>query len=1028
MPTDEPTEDTPAGQLRRACAELEQGLRSGGACYAERWLEALPGLAADPELAVELVYAEFRARQELGRQLPPAEWAARFPQWRERLRRLFLLDGLFGQSTGEAATVDPATQAPRGNGDVVPNAAPGTLARYQLLERVGGGAMGVVYKAYQVPLRRVVALKMLQRGAAATAQDLARFKVEAEAVARLHHPHIVQIHEVGEHDGLPFLALEFCPGGDLRRKLNNKPLPPAEAAALLEPLARAVQHAHEHGIVHRDLKPGNVLLAEDGTPKVTDFGLAKLLDASASLTASGVAVGTPSYMAPEQARGQKEVGAAADVFALGAILYECLTGRPPFLGTTPMETMLQAAHADPVPPRRLQPAVPRDLETVCLKCLEKRPDKRYPSAFDLADDLRRLREGRPVRARRTGPAGRAWRWCRRNPGVAGLGAALLVVFLGGFGGVTYLWREAESNRRRADEKAAAADENLRVAIRAINGTLTAVGNDLADVPHAELVRREVLEKALKFFRDFLVQESTSPAVRFEAAQAYSRLAWLQISLWEYEGSEEHSRRAIELLAKLAAEFPDEFDYRLLQTKTQWRLGLSLMLQGRFEEAEEAYRAVIGQAGSLLAQFPDRAAEIQAILVDARVNLGHTLGKMKRPREAEDEIREAVRVQEEVLAAGPRDHGRQARLAFALGELAVFMLESDRLPDAEKASLDALKLYKKLAKEAPDRISFHQYLARVYSYLGEVYDRTDRIEAAISAFRECLAVHEKLANDYPGFPSYRKLVADTCQRLGKLLASTGKDGEAQEIIRKERTARAQPSPPALKVSPESFQQKPETAGDWLSRGYRYAELGRWQEAVADYSRALELEPHRAPFDWFQQAYLLLRARDVNGYRQLCRRLEAHVGADPEGDWLSILAHTCAAAPGALDDPERVVRLAQRNLEKCNANQLIWSPHILALAHYRAGQYPDAVREARRATQSYDGWRCRILNWQVLGLALVRQGKVEEGRQWLDKAEQAVDQEAKSIPEGSERFAPPGWAWRHWLACQLLRQEAAEALKN
>jgi hypothetical protein len=262
--------------------------------------------------------------------------------------------------------------------------------------------MGVVYKATQLSLGRTVALKMVLAGAHAGEQDVARFRVEAEAVARLQHPNIVQVFEVGQADGRPFFSLEFCPGGSLADRLGGAPLPPAEAARLVETLARAMHAAHQRGVVHRDLKPANVLLGADGAPKVTDFGLAKRLDDTSGRTQTGSILGTPSYMAPEQASGRKDIGPAADIYALGAILYELLTGRPPFRAATPLDTVLQVVADEPAPPRQLSSVVPRDLEAVCLKCLNKDPPRRYANAAALAADLGRFLEGEPVAAGQSG--------------------------------------------------------------------------------------------------------------------------------------------------------------------------------------------------------------------------------------------------------------------------------------------------------------------------------------------------------------------------------------------------------------------------------------------------------------------------------------------------------------------------------------------------------------------------------------------------------------------------------------------------
>jgi tRNA A-37 threonylcarbamoyl transferase component Bud32 len=316
---------------------------------------------------------------------------------------------------------------------------------YEVLGELGRGGMGVVYKARQVSLKRTVALKMVLASKHAGPEELARFRSEAEAVARLQHPNIVQIYEVGEEDGCPYFSLEFVGGGSLAQKLAGQRLPAGQAAPLVETVARAVHAAHQRGIIHRDLKPGNVLLTADGIPKITDFGLAKNVEleapgapppegaaapASRPHTQTGAIMGTPSYMAPEQAGGKtREVGPAADVYALGAILYELLTGRPPFQAGTPLDTLLLVVSEEPVPPRRLDPRAPPDLETICLKCLEKEPARRYATARDLADDLERFRAGEPIVARPLGPLGRLLRWAGRQPAFATTLIALVIFYL-----------------------------------------------------------------------------------------------------------------------------------------------------------------------------------------------------------------------------------------------------------------------------------------------------------------------------------------------------------------------------------------------------------------------------------------------------------------------------------------------------------------------------------------------------------------------------------------------------------------------
>ncbi len=332
---------------------------------------------------------------------------------------------------------------------------------YEVLGELGRGGMGVVYKARHLRLNRLVALKMILVGEHAGPEHRLRFLAEAEAVAALSHPGIVQVYEFGTHNGLPFFALELCPRGSLADRLDGTPQPSQKAAQLAEQLARAVQVAHEKGIIHRDLKPANVLLVEDDAPKVTDFGLAKRVEGDGGLTQTGAQLGTPSYMAPEQAEPRRgPITFATDVYGVGAILYECLTGRPPFNAETAWDTMVQVLCDEPVPVRRLQPKVSKDLETICLKCLHKEPLRRYASAADLAADLGRFRAGEPIRARPVGLPERAVKWARRRPAPAALLAVVLLATLVLIGGGA--WFTVKLDQKATAE--AVARENLAGAL------------------------------------------------------------------------------------------------------------------------------------------------------------------------------------------------------------------------------------------------------------------------------------------------------------------------------------------------------------------------------------------------------------------------------------------------------------------------------------------------------------------------------------------------------------------------------------
>ncbi len=416
------------------------------------------------------------------------------------------------------------------------------VSGYEVLEELGRGGMGVVYKARQKGLKRLVALKMILDSTLAGPGERERFRLEAESIAHLHHPNIVQIYEVGESDGRPFFSLEYVDGGTLKDHLAGIPLRPTEAAQLAETLARAVAYAHQQGIIHRDLKPANVLLASGvsndpgsitaasilaplASPKIADFGLAKQLGDDSGQTSIGAIMGTPSYMAPEQALGQTDaVGPLSDVYSLGAILYETLSGRPPFRAASILETLEQVRTREPVPPAQLQPGVPRDLDTICLKCLHKDPGKRYASALALADDLHRFLEGRPILARPLGPAARVIRWGRRNPAVASLLGVLVVVIVAGFSLVTWKWREAldlaerETEARGQEEKAkvqAHQDSNearRRSAVLLLERALTAA-------------RENEIQQALFWLTDGLAE-----AIKAEDAELEHALR-LQIGAW-----------------------------------------------------------------------------------------------------------------------------------------------------------------------------------------------------------------------------------------------------------------------------------------------------------------------------------------------------------------------------------------------------------------------------------------------------------------------------------------------------------------
>jgi serine/threonine-protein kinase len=423
MVLDRSVGDDPEQQLHRACAELRERLRAGENCRSEDFLNSHPSLSSNPSYALELIQTELDTRRELGETLDPLVWYERFPHWHEPIEAWFRKHGLLSDSLPlEPATVEQ-TPVTVGRPPSSPPALLGRFGRYNLIEQLPRGGMGVVYKALDTLLDRVVALKMIRRGERAGPGETERFAREARAAAQLHHPHIITLHDFGREEDQYYITMAFAPGGSLA---ENRPhfTDPREAAVLMEKIARAVHHLHSKGILHRDLKPGNIMLDEHGEPLVSDFGLAKFLDADAELTQEGVIVGTPAYMAPDLVAAQPG-GASirSDVWSLGVIFYELLTGKRPFVGSGVKEVSQNILLITPPRPRSLKAGLDPSLEMIVLTCLEKDPERRYASAEALVADLRHWLQGLPIQSRTQSRFQRTWQWLRRRPRLA-LGAGI----------------------------------------------------------------------------------------------------------------------------------------------------------------------------------------------------------------------------------------------------------------------------------------------------------------------------------------------------------------------------------------------------------------------------------------------------------------------------------------------------------------------------------------------------------------------------------------------------------------------------
>ncbi|MCI0682955.1 MAG: protein kinase [Gemmataceae bacterium] len=511
--------------------------QSGERIPAEAYLQWFPALLADDELTLDLVYHEFLLREQQGDEPKVDEYVLRFPKQAESLQLQVELHRAIDKdawSANDDHADDTAPLADRPHRStpegLLPDESPlPEIPGYDILDEIGRGGMGVIYKARRRLDDCLVALKMISSGEFASHDELARFRTEAQAIVQLQHPHIVQVYEVGAHRGLPWFALEYMDRGSLAGRIAGNPLPPREAAQLVEVLARAMQAAHERGIIHRDLKPANVLLATPtampangngpvtiettgllGVPKISDFGLAKRLDGDGGQTTSGAILGTPNYMAPEQAAGKtKHVGPAADIYSLGAILYEALTGQPPHKGATLLETLELVRIHEPTAPDALRPGLPGQLVAICLKALAKEPHRRYPTAAAMADDLRLFLGHGRVKARREVMIERGWRWCRRNPLLAGLsgGVAILLLVALAVLGIAALVRDERDKAIEAQKRAEDADQKTRAALSRLNSA------------QAEIEMRSHLAKAGFYRRSGQVGQRFKTLAELKAAMA-----------------------------------------------------------------------------------------------------------------------------------------------------------------------------------------------------------------------------------------------------------------------------------------------------------------------------------------------------------------------------------------------------------------------------------------------------------------------------------------------------------------------------
>ncbi len=864
-----------------------------------------PTLTPDGQRQLDHVISQCLAAIRAG--IPPDREAllARYPALADHLRTFFAAgvaqtpsdgpvapawpgDQESGPSPGEAATIGVGPAAAFeptisvGQSPACPGGLSGSATEakqfgdYLLLEPIARGGMGVVFKARQVSLNRIVALKMILAGQFASEADVQRFHAEAEAAANLDHPGIVPIHEVGQHAGQHYYCMGFVEGRSLARRVAEGPLPPREAAELTRKVAEAVAYAHAHGVIHRDLKPGNILLDMQGQPRVTDFGLAKRVEGHSELTATGQILGTPSYMPPEQAAGEADVGPLADVYSLGAVLYTLLVGRPPFQAATVVETLRQVLEREPVAPRQLNPGIDRDLETICLKCLQKEPTRRYGSAAALADDLHRYLGGEPIQARPVGRIERTWRWCLRNPVVALLVAAVFALLVVLSVGATI--KAINEAALRAE-----ADKNAQQALQVVKEFLTDVSEtEMFDEPKLQPMRITFLERALHFYETFAEQRKDDPDVQAELASTYFRVAEVYNVARRHDEMMSYFSKGLDAADQLRREHPGAAaSHQKLAGFWQGHRALhrSVERPTNMPEALATCHRFMELWGEFATEYPDTPG-FQSDL--AAMHL-HVAEWQQVPAEVFRGIETARAIWERLA----RDYPQVARYQsdWALAELVLTLHRDAGVTEAqrEKAARKAAELYEKLATTS--KAAFvREGLANCYYALGA------RSPPDAEAFEKARTLFDDLLAEFPGIPAYREGAAEVYQALGGLRQQTGRPQEAEQAYRRalelaiklaaehdsydwlfrtthlnlagllRANGRAQEADKLLHQIVALYERrvaaKPRAFRERVQLAKAHEQLGQLDKAILQYTKAIELDPKLC---WFErgQAHLGLR---------------------------------------------------------------------------------------------------------------------------------------------------------------------------
>lgn len=642
---------------------------------------------------------------------------------------------------------------------------------YQIIDTIAKGGMGIVYKARQRKLNRIVAIKMILAGQFADETDVERFYAEAAAAGALRHPNIVGIHEVGEVSGQHFFSMDYVDGDSLSALVRENPLVPTRAAEFVKTIAETMQFAHEQGIVHRDLKPSNVLVDKQNRPLITDFGLAKSISATSQLTMSGAIVGTPSYMPPEQAKGEGEkVGPRSDIYSTGAILYELVCGHPPFRAATPFETVRQVIESEPLSPRQANPSIPQDLETICLKCLQKEPNNRYQTSQDLADELGRFLRGEPIIARPIGRIARLWRLCKRNPiPASAIAASVLFLIIAAVSTTVGLVQT-----RRA---LAVSEASFRAQMNAVNDLMTGVSeNTLLNQPGLQPLRKDLLERALAYYERFAKERADDPAVQDELASAYFRIGAITEALESADKALPQYKTARAMQEKLLKRHPQD-------TARLEALGTTLNAMGTLEVRLRDYAAAQAdftaalQTREQLAKSDPKSSEFQRLLGNTHMNIGLAFYNAGDNEQARKEYLEAQRIHLAALQHQPNDNKLRRDLGKGYFNLGNVNWIDGKNAQAEKDFLAAVATFEALIKDQPNDLENNKLHAICLRFLGDIHT-DDAPAVARQRYGEAIERLDRLVSKNPDVLDYQLELAGVWMNVGLLESSQEQSATVQ----------------------------------------------------------------------------------------------------------------------------------------------------------------------------------------------------------------------------------------------------------